>query len=121
MYRILIEFQFNFDRFHNDQHGTAPFFLFGDFNFRTDTRGVINRLCEGLNEVKTEQENGCSNKVEYRDAESRAILTLGKKEFCHLEHQAVFLDQTWVSVSKFLIYILRVFCLIYRGLVGFIL
>ncbi|XP_073970941.1 inositol polyphosphate-5-phosphatase A isoform X3 [Rhodnius prolixus] len=88
--------EYTLERFHNDQHGTAPFFLFGDFNFRTDTRGVINRLCEGLNEVKTEQENGCSNKVEYRDAESRAILTLGKKEFCHLEHQAVFLDQTWL-------------------------
>lgn len=28
-------------RFHNDEYGSAPFFLFGDFNFRTDTQGVI--------------------------------------------------------------------------------
>lgn len=28
-------------RFHNDVHGKVPYFLFGDFNFRTDTDGVI--------------------------------------------------------------------------------
>lgn len=28
-------------RFHNDRNGTAPFFVFGDFNFRTDTEGVV--------------------------------------------------------------------------------
>lgn len=29
------------DRFHNDHYPNAPYFLFGDFNFRTDTSGVI--------------------------------------------------------------------------------
>lgn len=28
-------------RFHNDQNGKAPYFVFGDFNFRTDTESVI--------------------------------------------------------------------------------
>lgn len=28
-------------RFRNYEFGFAPFFLFGDFNFRTDTKAVI--------------------------------------------------------------------------------
>lgn len=28
-------------RFHNDEYGKVPYFLFGDFNFRTDTESVI--------------------------------------------------------------------------------
>lgn len=28
-------------RFHNDSYPNAPYFLFGDFNFRTDTEGVV--------------------------------------------------------------------------------
>lgn len=28
-------------RFHTDQYGVVPFFVFGDFNFRTDTQGVV--------------------------------------------------------------------------------
>ena len=28
-------------RFHNDECGMAPFFVFGDFNFRADTQGVV--------------------------------------------------------------------------------
>lgn len=29
------------DRFHNDKYPNVPYFLFGDFNFRTDTASVI--------------------------------------------------------------------------------
>lgn len=29
------------DKFHNDKYPNAPYFLFGDFNFRTDTSNVI--------------------------------------------------------------------------------
>ncbi|PSN56232.1 hypothetical protein C0J52_00396 [Blattella germanica] len=31
----------SFQRFHNHRCGSAPFFLFGDFNFRTDTHAVV--------------------------------------------------------------------------------
>ncbi|CAL4067938.1 unnamed protein product, partial [Meganyctiphanes norvegica] len=33
------------DRFHNDGLDKFPFFMFGDFNFRLDTRGVVEKLC----------------------------------------------------------------------------
>jgi len=29
------------DKFHNDKYPNVPYFLFGDFNFRTDTASVI--------------------------------------------------------------------------------
>lgn len=31
-------------RFHNDEYENVPYFLFGDFNFRTDTDEVIKVL-----------------------------------------------------------------------------
>jgi inositol-1,4,5-trisphosphate 5-phosphatase len=41
-------------RFHNDTYGKAPYFVFGDFNFRTDTESVIKvrtqpRFCKYVN------------------------------------------------------------------------
>lgn len=33
---------YTLNKFHNDSYGKAPYFLFGDFNFRTDTEGVVN-------------------------------------------------------------------------------
>lgn len=33
------------DRFHNDKYPNVPYFLFGDFNFRTDTANVIKVRC----------------------------------------------------------------------------
>lgn len=33
--------EYTLQRFHTDINGTAPFFIFGDFNFRTDTEGVV--------------------------------------------------------------------------------
>ncbi|XP_024083593.1 type I inositol 1,4,5-trisphosphate 5-phosphatase isoform X2 [Cimex lectularius] len=87
--------EYTLDRFHNDEFGTAPFFLFGDFNFRTDTKAVIKKLCEGLQEVHN---TGDKNRtVEYKDDENSIVFTLGKKEFRHNNHQAMFLDQLWLK------------------------
>lgn len=33
--------EYTLERFHNDSYPNAPYFLFGDFNFRTDTDGVV--------------------------------------------------------------------------------
>ncbi|XP_039301120.1 inositol polyphosphate-5-phosphatase A [Nilaparvata lugens] len=83
-------------RFHTDDYGPAPFFLFGDFNFRTDTQGVIKKLSEGLNPVKVQsQKNNESSKVLYKDdSTSQVVLTLGKKEFKHLDHQNMFISDS---------------------------
>ncbi|KAJ8946892.1 hypothetical protein NQ318_008248 [Aromia moschata] len=51
--------QHTLQRFHNDSYAKAPYFLFGDFNFRTDTDGVIklksfDRELEAFEETLTE-------------------------------------------------------------------
>lgn len=50
------------DRFHNDKYPNVPYFLFGDFNFRTDTASVIKvRLITSHNKISIK------NEKEYRD------------------------------------------------------
>ncbi|XP_034254215.1 uncharacterized protein LOC117653000 isoform X2 [Thrips palmi] len=87
-------------RFHTDHYGIVPFFVFGDFNFRTDTQGVVKKLSEGLNAVKI-QSNKSSDpaKLQYRDESSQqVVLTLGKKEFSHQDHQKLFVgdESEWL-------------------------
>ncbi|XP_026274549.2 uncharacterized protein LOC113203855 isoform X1 [Frankliniella occidentalis] len=87
-------------RFHTDQYGSVPFFVFGDFNFRTDTQGVVKKLSEGLNAVKVQSSKSTDHtKLQYRDESSQqVVLTLGKKEFSHLDHQKLFVggDSEWL-------------------------
>lgn len=43
------------DRFHNDKYPNVPYFLFGDFNFRTDTASVIKvRLVSNYDNIERE-------------------------------------------------------------------
>ncbi|KAI4462124.1 trisphosphate 5-phosphatase [Holotrichia oblita] len=87
-------------RFHSDPYGRVPYFLFGDFNFRTDTEGVIKKLTEGLQSTRI-QSNKTSEftKLQYTNNDSKTILTVGKKEFNHQDHQTVFLspNETWLK------------------------
>lgn len=101
------------ERLHTDRsNGVAPYFVFGDFNFRCDTAGVVERLAEQLTAHRLSPsgggggggvgDNGCSEatstatRVQYRDGAGEAVLTIGKKEFVHRAHQAVFKEE-WVS------------------------
>lgn len=106
-------------RFHNDPYAKVPFFLFGDFNFRTDTDGVIQvihicicfghifyiflyiqKLTAGLKPTRVQNnKNNESTKLQYTNENSTLILTVGKKEFNHSDHQTIFLNPTpdWVS------------------------
>ncbi|KAK0085777.1 hypothetical protein PV326_005793 [Microctonus aethiopoides] len=77
------------ERFHNDQYQTVPYFLFGDFNFRTDTSGVIKKLTEDTHENQLLSKGNIS-KLQFRNNDENLILTLGKKEFSHHEHRQVF-------------------------------
>ncbi|GLG95250.1 Type I inositol-1,4,5-trisphosphate 5-phosphatase [Gryllus bimaculatus] len=90
------------ERFHNDSYGTAPFFVFGDFNFRTDTQGVINKLADGLNPVRVQSNKSNDHtKLQYKDDESQVVLSLGKKEFSHADHQSIFLDENGMWLKEF--------------------
>lgn len=123
--------------FHKDVlNGVAPYFVFGDFNFRCDTEGVVKvsqknifsirhlkckhtpQTLESIREAKTNALYFCVSfiqklaedltihrilnvkndhyKVQYRDGEAQNVLTIGKKEFHHVEHQSKF-KESWVS------------------------
>ncbi|XP_015839278.1 inositol polyphosphate-5-phosphatase A isoform X3 [Tribolium castaneum] len=87
-------------RFHNDRYGKAPYFVFGDFNFRTDTEGVIKKLTEGLTTTRLQNnKNNDYTKLQFANEDSQLVLTVGKKEFNHLDHQKVFLtpSPTWLK------------------------
>lgn len=92
------------ERLHTDRaNGVAPYFVFGDFNFRCDTAGVVQRLAERLTahrlpaaEAAAGKRSESAVRVQYCDAAGEAVLTIGKKEFVHREHQAVF-KEDWVS------------------------
>ncbi|XP_054267370.1 inositol polyphosphate-5-phosphatase A-like isoform X1 [Macrosteles quadrilineatus] len=93
--------EYTLDRFHTDQYGSAPFFLFGDFNFRTDMKGVIKKLANGLNPVEVNStKNNEINKLLFRD-EEQVILTLGKKEFSHYDHQNLFIKNAGEWLKEF--------------------
>ncbi|XP_050449269.1 uncharacterized protein LOC126850391 isoform X2 [Cataglyphis hispanica] len=78
------------DRFHNDKYPNVPYFLFGDFNFRTDTASVIKKLTEDTQERRLSNKGNIS-KLQFHNRDDDLILTLGKKEFSHYEHQNVFM------------------------------
>ncbi|XP_059490684.1 inositol polyphosphate-5-phosphatase A isoform X1 [Neocloeon triangulifer] len=90
------------ERFHSDGLDCTPFFLFGDFNFRTETHEVVKKLSEGLIAVPTFKYNNADEctKMHYQNEESEVVLSLGKKEFCHVDHQNIFLDKNgeWLRV-----------------------
>ncbi|XP_076650877.1 inositol polyphosphate-5-phosphatase A isoform X1 [Halictus rubicundus] len=81
------------DRFHNDKYPNVPYFLFGDFNFRTDTAGVIKKLTEDTQERRLSNKGNIS-KLQFHNKDDDLILTLGKKEFSHCEHQNVFMQNS---------------------------
>ncbi|XP_026831038.1 LOW QUALITY PROTEIN: uncharacterized protein LOC105281757 [Ooceraea biroi] len=78
------------DRFHNDKHPNVPYFLFGDFNFRTNTAAVIKKLTEDTQEKRLSNK-GSISKLQFHNGDDDLVLTLGKKEFSHCEHQDVFI------------------------------
>ncbi|CAK1541175.1 unnamed protein product [Leptosia nina] len=81
---------------HSDVNA-APYFIFGDFNFRTDTGAVVKKVTENL--VACRMSNGAnvdSSKLQYRSkSEDRVVMTIGKKEFSHVDHQKLF-RESWL-------------------------
>lgn len=85
------------ERFHRDEkNGVAPYFIFGDFNFRCDTEGVIKKLTEDLTKHRIQSAKTDSTKVQYRNADGLNVLTVAKKEFTHIDHQTKF-KESWLQ------------------------
>ncbi|KAH8417028.1 hypothetical protein KR222_001772 [Zaprionus bogoriensis] len=85
------------ERFHLDaKNGFVPFFLFGDFNFRCDTAGVVKELTENLNVHRIQSLKTESTKIHYRNSIGNNILTVGRKEFSHADHQLKF-KEYWLK------------------------
>ncbi|XP_020817353.1 type I inositol 1,4,5-trisphosphate 5-phosphatase isoform X1 [Drosophila serrata] len=85
------------ERFHLDeQNGTVPFFLFGDFNFRCDTEGVVKELTQNLTAHRVQNIKNENDKIHYRNSTGDNVLTVGKKEFSHADHQLKF-KEDWLK------------------------
>ncbi|XP_017847239.1 inositol polyphosphate-5-phosphatase A isoform X2 [Drosophila busckii] len=85
------------ERFHLDnKNGSVPFFLFGDFNFRCDTAGVVKELTKDLTVHRVQNIKNESTKIHYRNTIGNNILTVGKKEFSHADHQLKF-KEFWLK------------------------
>ncbi|XP_052858021.1 inositol polyphosphate-5-phosphatase A isoform X1 [Drosophila gunungcola] len=85
------------ERFHLDeQNGTVPFFVFGDFNFRCDTEGVVKELTENLTPHRVQNVKNENDKIHYRNSTGNNVLTVGKKEFSHADHQLKF-KEDWLK------------------------
>ncbi|RVE52750.1 hypothetical protein evm_002623 [Chilo suppressalis] len=82
---------------HSDVNA-APYFIFGDFNFRTDTGGVVKKVTEELTACRLQNgANVDAGKLQYRaHTDDRLVLTIGKKEFAHSDHQKIF-REPWLQ------------------------
>ncbi|XP_025016731.1 type I inositol 1,4,5-trisphosphate 5-phosphatase isoform X1 [Tetranychus urticae] len=88
--------QYVLDRFANDVYEKVPLFIFGDFNFRLDTKAVIQRITQNFAEVQMRNKNdGAIEKILYNDPQSddKTVLTLEKKVFDLIDHDGIFLNE----------------------------
>ncbi|KFM76033.1 Type I inositol-1,4,5-trisphosphate 5-phosphatase, partial [Stegodyphus mimosarum] len=88
-------------KFSTDQYEKVPFFIFGDFNFRLDTKGVIQKLTNQAVPVYVKSaKNGEVEKILYKDPgnENKVILTLEKKVFDLDRHEETFArSEKWLQ------------------------
>lgn len=71
------------DRFHNDKYPNVPYFLFGDFNFRTDTASVIKvRLISNYDIYQWKENIERKSKEEIKHAFAFALYKL----ICAISH-----------------------------------
>ncbi|KAL5284584.1 INPP5A family protein [Megaselia abdita] len=85
------------ERFHLDcRNGVAPYFIFGDFNFRLDQQGLVKKLTEHLTTHRIQSVKNDSTKLQFRNSLGDNVLTVGKKEFTHNDHQSTFKEE-WMK------------------------
>ncbi|XP_045606791.1 uncharacterized protein 5PtaseI isoform X2 [Procambarus clarkii] len=89
------------DRFHNDGFEKVPIFLFGDFNFRMNTRAVVEKLTQGCTVVDTELPNSSEKAQEFLDNKGTVQLVVSKKSFKHCDHHSIFLKENGSWLREF--------------------
>lgn len=83
------------ERFHKDPKNVlVPYFIFGDFNFRCDTEGVLKKLTKDLTEQRVPHLKPEHSKLQFQDSDGITKLTVGRKEFVHVDH-SIF-KQDWL-------------------------
>ncbi|KAK7067199.1 Type I inositol 1,4,5-trisphosphate 5-phosphatase [Halocaridina rubra] len=90
------------DRFHNDGNANVPVFIFGDFNFRLNTKGVVQKLINGCTPEDCEMPDSGEKAKAYKDNKGNVQLTISKKAFKHYDHQTIFVKDNgnWVGALR---------------------
>ncbi|KAJ0066827.1 hypothetical protein NL108_004703 [Boleophthalmus pectinirostris] len=91
------------DRITDQRYDKLPFFLFGDFNFRLDSKQVIESLCSSatMQTVRTADTNEV-DKLIFRETENdrKVVLQLEKKLFSYV-NQDVFRENNGTSLLEY--------------------
>ncbi len=78
-----------------EQEPRLPYFIFGDFNFRLDGRGVLKRLTKGLIPATIKSDVG---RLTFFDERRRdLVLSIGAKEFFLRNLESVFGGDRWAQ------------------------
>ncbi|KAM9858266.1 inositol polyphosphate-5-phosphatase A [Aulostomus maculatus] len=90
------------NRISDNRHTSLPFFLFGDFNFRLDTRSVVQHLSTSA-DVQTVRKDS-SNEVEkiiYEEKDDRRVLLLIEEKLFAYLHQAMFREDNGKALLQY--------------------
>ncbi|KAJ0004936.1 hypothetical protein NQD34_011150, partial [Periophthalmus magnuspinnatus] len=91
------------DRITDQRYDRLPFFLFGDFNFRLDSKQVIESLCSSatMQTVRADDTNEV-DKLIFRETENdrKVVLQLEKKLFSYV-NQDVFRENNGTSLLEY--------------------
>ncbi|ELU03856.1 hypothetical protein CAPTEDRAFT_131585 [Capitella teleta] len=89
-------------RFETDDYTKHPFFLFGDFNFRLDTHDLIKKLTDKAIAQQTLGKKNEVSKIMYTANDNgKVVLTIGKKDFDHMNHNNVFSNNNGQWLLKY--------------------
>lgn len=89
------------DRFHNDGMEKFPFFLFGDFNFRLDTRGVVEKLTTGCTKEECDLKDTSEKAQKFLDGSGQMVMEVSRKAFTHANHHDVFIKDNGSWMHEF--------------------
>uniref|UniRef100_A0A3P8Q7R7 inositol-polyphosphate 5-phosphatase n=1 Tax=Astatotilapia calliptera TaxID=8154 RepID=A0A3P8Q7R7_ASTCA len=90
------------DRITDQRYEKLPFFVFGDFNFRLDSKKVIEKLCSDATMQTIRTDNNEIHKLVFQETDNdrKVILQIEKKLFNYV-NQEVFREDNGTSLLEF--------------------